>query len=125
MTAEEMRELDVFCVVKVLKLKQVKTILELVPGAYALLRHGENKGTVFVHESMNNIKPFKPTVNPADAMAVLEACIVKLGQDEVRFLHGTHPLVKFGVYHVGQKTPTAAETLSLAIARFARALYSK
>lgn len=124
MTDEEKRELDAFCAESVLGLRAVKTVMVIEAGTFALVRHGENKGTVFVHDCMNNIKPFKPTVNPADAMAMLEWIIQVTKKSVCQCVCSEG----FEVYHGGSdyiKTTVRAKTLPLAICKFAKQLFSK
>lgn len=129
MTDEEKRGLDAFCAKSVLGLRAVKTVMGIEAGTFALVRHGQNKGTVFVHEHGNNIKPFKPTVCAADAMQVLEKCARHYSPEcsiavDIDVDGWSISEITVGKDY-GMLSMASAQTLPLAIAKFACVLYSK
>lgn len=120
----ELRELDCFCVQEVLKLRHVPTVFEIVAGTFSYQKYGEGKGTVFVHHYGNHIKEFKPTTNPADAMEVLERCREK-SQSAIAIGGKGRDDYIVGEAYVGPNGIVArADTLPLAIAKFARQIFS-
>lgn len=120
----ELREDDAWIAEHVFGWRRVSSLIEIVEGTFAV-HHGE--GVVYVHVEGHHIARFCPTSGGSAAMQVLEKCVEVCGQGEVRLLLGSHPLVKFGIYTTGDAGNCwhAAETLPLAIVRFAKALFSK
>lgn len=99
--------------------KRVKTPTAIVAGTFFW-----NKGDVLIHYQRNELKAFRPTTDRADAMQVMEKCACETTNIEIDFRDGDTFAV--GTYRrAGGIKEAEADTLPLAIALFAKALFSK
>lgn len=128
---ENLRELDVFCAEFVMGLKRVDSVLKIERGLFC---PHPSDGVVYIHEYQNRIIRFCPTTDPAAAMQVLEKCVLKLelkrafpAIEKYSDLDGFQGRKVSALFSTGNQDTFSevAETLPLAICKFAKALYSQ
>lgn len=119
MTTKELHELDAWIAEHVMGWKQVKFI-NCVEGTFAI---SEVYG-VAKHKRRNELEPFNPTTDPASAMMVIEKCGLRLSGTtiKIRLLCGN---LSWIVSSTVCDACGNAESLPLAITKFARKLYDK
>ncbi len=130
-----MRELDAFCANDVIGFRESQEPDDFTSDDvfqwYKHKAHGQTEWRVVVSHSYSNRfaptgtpfahswKYFSPTVSPADAMEVLKKCHQRT-EVSLRMDGKTHQ-----VFGSNSKAPIEAETLELAICKFAKKLFSK
>lgn len=123
MTDKELRELDRLVAEKVMGWNQVWSVHELNSKEDFCVSGAEQ--TCWIIERGNNITPFKPTTNAADALAVLKKCFVICNPIAcgTKFCDGRNYFNVHG--SVDGWIEANAPTLELAICLFAQQLFSK
>jgi Phage ABA sandwich domain len=119
MTTQEMRELDVWIAEHVMEWREVNCLRDFCSGSF--LRNADCDCLAFECQTGT----WKPTTDPAAAMAVLEKCAEKLRGMDIsirrRTVIGTGWLITWsGDYHNASE-----ETLPQTICAFARELFKE
>lgn len=119
MSNQEMRELADHCAVHAMQWKEVPSVLDLsYSGTFAV------HGAIFIKGIGSEIKTWNPTANKSDALEVLEKCCE-------RNVYGVPSIMVWksdGVFYCnvtnGGSLLAQAETLPLAICKFAKKFFS-
>ncbi len=115
MTTIEMRELDAWIAEHVFGLRHENSPSKIVPGTFSYQRGGE----VLKFYHGNQLEIFNPTTDPAAAFKVLQKC----QEERIISLHKN----RISSLGKGEEKAIAieAETIELAICKFARMIFTK
>lgn len=126
-TPTQIAELNSICAEKVMQWTKALKMSQIEKaGEFCVF--GEE---IYIHERGSYVKKFHPTTNDADAFAVLKKCAEKMKAASVRIAYITNGVDSkylwkvWTAYRSEEDESATAETLNLAIVKFAIALHGK